>query len=295
MRESVGLFFSFPYAVLAGILVAVVCAVLGVFVILKRVVFIGITLSEMAACGIAAAMLSHLPPFMGAIAFTLLAVGLLAFPFESRRIPRDAVLGVLFIAASSLSVLLVSRSGIGLHEVKALLYGDLILTSGADLRAVCTVLIPALAYLLLFVRPTLYAFLDREAATVLGVKPARWEMLFFVVLGLVVAAASKVAGALLVFCYLIIPAAVALLLVRRLWLVLMVATASAVLFTVAGLYASFAADLPTNQTICVVAVAVFLGVTVFCGLRGLWMRFGRQDTGGAVPLSKNKAAGGVNI
>jgi ABC-type Mn2+/Zn2+ transport system permease subunit len=106
MLESFGhLVSAFPYAIAAGLLVAVVCAVFGVFVILKRVVFIGIALSEMAACGIAGALLAGLSPIVGALALTLASVALVALPFESRRIPRDAFMGILFIAASSLSVL----------------------------------------------------------------------------------------------------------------------------------------------------------------------------------------------
>ncbi len=252
------LFSSFPYAAATGLLVAVVCALLGVFVILKRVIFIGIALSEIAACGIAVAMLAGFAPIAGAILFTLAAVSVLAFPFESRRIPRDALLGVLFVAASSLSVLLVSRSGLGLHEVRALLYGDLILASKTDFIMMCALLIPALGCLLLFLRPMLYAFLDREAATVLGVKPTRWELLFFLLLGLVVAAASKAAGALLVFCYLIVPATIALLLTRQLKRVLILAAVVSILITILGLSASFVADLPTNQTICVVACSLLL-------------------------------------
>ncbi len=241
---------AFPYAIVTGLLVAVICAVFGVFVILKRVVFIGIALTEMAACGIAGALLAGLPPIAGALALTLAAVAILALPFEIRRIPRDAFMGVLFVAASSVSVLLVSRSGLGLHEVKSLLYGDLILASSSDLLAIAALLVPALAALLLFLRPMLYAFLDREAAAVLGVRPARWEMLFFLLLDLVVATASKVSGALLVFCYLVVPATVALLLARRIQTVLALAGAVAAVFTLGGLAVSFAADLPANQTIC---------------------------------------------
>lgn len=104
------------------------------------------------------------------------------------------------------------------------------------------------------------SFVDREAATELGVRPARWELLFFLLLGLVVAAASKVAGALMVFCYLIAPAAAALLLVRRLWSVLILAAVLAVTSTLSGLWLSFRCDWPTNQTVCLVA-CVLLPVT----------------------------------
>jgi zinc transport system permease protein len=250
------LFLSFPYAIMAGVLVAVVCSLLGVFVVLKRVVFIGITLSEMAACGMAVALLLGIAPVLGATALTLAGVSVLAIPFESRRIPRDAVLGVLFVSASSLSVLLVSGSGHGLQEIKALLYGDLILTTPTDFRVVCGILIPALAGLLLFIRPVLYSFLDRESAAVLSIRPGRWEWGFFLVLGLVVAAASKIAGTLLVFCCLIAPATVALILANRLKHVMIVAVITAVASTLAGLCISFKADLPTNQTICVTMCAL---------------------------------------
>ena len=255
LRTLIG---SFPNAIAAGLLVGVACALLGVFVILKRVVFIGIALSEIAACGIAGALLAGLPPILGAILLTLGAVALLAGPFESRRIPRDALLGILYVGAASLSVLLVAGSGHGLTEVKALLYGDLILASPADLRLLAALLGPAIVLLLAFLRPMLYAFLDREAATVLGVRPARWEMLFFLLLGLVVATASKAAGSLLVFCYLIVPPATALLLARRLGLVLALAAAFAALATLAGIAISFRADWPTNPTICAASVAGLL-------------------------------------
>jgi len=271
-ESCVQLLHAFPWALAAGLLVASVCGVLGVFVILKRVVFIGITLSEMAACGIAVAMLIGIPPLAGAVVLTLLTVGLLALPFEDRRLPRDAVLGVLFVAASSLSVLLVSHSGAGLHEIKALLYGDLILTSRRDAAAIAAVLIPALIYLVVFLRPTLYAFLDREAATVLGVKPGRWELGFFLVLGVVVAAASKVAGSLLVFCYLVVPPATVLLLSRRLGLVLVLTALTAAVATLLGMCISFSADLPTNQTIVAVACAGFLAVLVVAAVSRRWRR-----------------------
>jgi ABC-type Mn2+/Zn2+ transport system permease subunit len=272
MGESlIQLLHAFPWALAAGLLIASVCALLGVFVILKRVVFIGITLAEVAACGIALAMLVGVPALAGAMTLTLATVGLLALPFESQRIPRDAVLGVLFVGASSLSVLLVSHSGLGLHEVKALLYGDLILTSGQDLGVIAALLLPAAAYLLLFLRPTLYAFLDREAATVLGVRPVRWELGFFLLLGLVVAAASKVAGALLVFCYLVVPAATALLLSRRLGFVLALAVLAGAFSTLVGMAVSFATDLPTNQTIVAVTCLGFLltGMGVAVGHYGV--------------------------
>lgn len=162
MFESLAhLVISFPYAIVAGLLISVVCAVFGVFVIPMRISFIGIALSEIAACGVAGALLLQLWPIAGALVLTLAAVILLASPFESRRIPREALMGILFVGASSLSILLVSRSGLGLHEVRALLYGDLILTTASDMLVIAALLVSAFSVLLLFFRPMFYSFLDR--------------------------------------------------------------------------------------------------------------------------------------
>ena len=249
----------FPEAVIAGAVIGAVCAMLGVFVILKRVVFIGIALSEVAACGIAAAIMCHIHPFLGAATLTLATVIVLSYPFESNRLPRDAVLGIIFVLASAASILLVANSGFGLQDVKALLYGDLILTSDTDIILILAIFIPVGVYLLAFGRPTLYTFLDREAARVLGMRVVLWELLYFFALGLAVSAASKVAGALLVFCYLVVAPSTALLLSRKLWGVLVISAIAAVVATMGGLYISFSRDLPTNQTIaassCVVLAA----------------------------------------
>ena len=270
----------FPHAIIAGLVIAAVCALMGVFVILKRVVFIGIALSEVAACGIAAAMVCHIHPFVGASLLTLFTVILLSYPFEMNRIPRDAILGGIFVLASGLSILLVSKSGFGLQEVKALLYGDLILTNQKDLTIVLATLLPVLVYLIMFMRPTLYAFLDREAAKVLGIRVIVWELFYFFALGLAVSAASKVAGALLVFCYLVVAPSVALLLSRRLWLVMTAAVLVATISTMLGLYWSFSRDLPTNQTIAVTTCGGFVLVLLVGHLRRIVLRFWPSNKAG---------------
>ncbi len=265
--SGLDLFRQFPEAVLAGLLIAATCGLLGVFVILKRVVFIGITLSETAVCGMALAFLLHVQPVAGAMALTLGGVALLACPFEGSRLPRDTVLGLLFLLATAGAILLVSHSGFGLMEIKALLYGDLILASRADLFVLAAVLIPVALSQLLFLRPVLNTFLDRDAATVMGLRVRRWETLFFVGLGLTISVASKVAGSGLVFCYLIAPPAAALLCTRRLGVALVLAVAFGMAVTLAGMSVSFRFDLPTNQTVIALAVGLTAVVGLASGVR----------------------------
>jgi len=256
--HAIDVIWQFPYAVAAGLIIATVCSILGVFVILKRVVFIGIALSEVAACGIAGSLMLGFYPLVGAVILTLMAVGLLAYPYEQRRIPRDGVLGIVFVAASAMSLVVVWRSGFGLAEVKSVLYGDLILAGPADLIVIAYMLGPIGLMYLAFNRPILDSFLDRDASYVMGLRPAIWEWLYFLLLGLAVAVASKIAGSILVFCYLVVCPATGLVLSKRFWMVMLLSAICAVLGTIAGLVAAFGWDLPANQTACLSCCSILV-------------------------------------
>ena len=256
------LYCQFPEALRAGLLISAVCALLGVFVILKRAVFIGITLSEVATCGVAASFLLGIPPFAGSLVLVLAAVGILAAPFENQRIPRDTFMGIVFIAATALTILLVSKSGPGLMEVNAVLYGDLILASNKEMVILFLVLAPSLLIFFAAFRPILYSFLDRDAAKVLGIRTWVWETLYFLMLGLVISATSHIAGAILIFCYLVVSPATALVASKRMGVVMAIAPIAAMASTFSGLVISFAQDLPTNQTICIASCILFIAVAL---------------------------------
>ncbi len=247
------IFSTFPEAVWAGILIGAGCSFLGVLVVLKRLVFIGATLSEVAGCGVAAAFFYHVHPFFGAVALTLAAVTILAFSSEEKKVPRDSILATVFIFSSSLAVLLVAKSGFGLEEVKSLLYGDLIITSAVDLKILALIVLPIMGLCFLFLRPIVYTFMDREEAKVLGIQVRFWELFFYYALGILVSAASKLGGMLLVFCYLVIPPMIGLLMTRRLGWAMVTAIFTAVFSTLLGFSYSYLHDLPTNQVIAVLS------------------------------------------
>lgn len=264
-----------------GLLIAATGALFGVFVVLKRVVFIGVTLSEAAACGIALGLLLGWPAFVGALLTAMLVVILLGLPFERwLNLPRDTFLGVLFVAFSAGSVVLVAKSGFGLEKVKNLLFGSLLFASPHDLWLIMAVLAPCAVWLLVSLRPTVYAFLDPDAAQVMGIRVRTMEFAFFVALGAVVAAASKIAGVLLIFCYLVVAPGTALVLYHRLAGVLVLSVAVACLVTFGGILVSYKFDLPPNQTIGLAHCLVFLlAVLTRTGLPGIAWRSGIPFTG----------------
>jgi zinc transport system permease protein len=257
----------FPEAVFCGTVMAAVCSAFGVFVVLKRIVFISIALSEAATCGLALALVFQFSPLAGSALATAAAVISLAFPGRRQRLPQDVVLGTVFLLASSASVLLVAQNGFGLEAIKAMLYGDLIVSGVRDRWVLLLTGLPPLAALLLFLRPILYAFLDREGAQVMGVRCWFWEGLFFFLLGLVVSGASKSGGALLVFCLLVVTPATALLLARRLWAAIITAMALGVITTWAGLLAAYRIDLPANPTVIGLACLLLILVS---GIRNMF-------------------------
>lgn len=112
----------------------------------------------------------------------------------------------------------------------------------------------------------------------MGVRVMVWELLFFFSLGVAVSAASKVAGALLVFCYLVVTPSAALLVSKRLWLVLVSAVVVSVVATMFGLVWSFRSDLPTNQAVAAAACGLFAVVLVVVAIR----RLVRRRSGAAV-------------
>ena len=269
-QDAVSFTRLFPEAVLCGTVMAAVCSAFGVFVVLRRIVFISIALSEAATCGLALALVFHFSPLAGSALVTGAVVFLLTLPDKRQRMPKDVVLGTVFLLASSASVLLVSQSGFGLEEIKAMLYGDLIVSSPHDRWVLLLTGLPSLTLLLLYLRPILYTFLDREAACVMGIRCWFWEGLFFFLLGLVVSGASKSGGALLVFCQLVVVPATALFLARRLWAVIGISVALGVLTTWAGLLAAYRADLPANPTIIGLACVLLMGVAL---IRAMAVKF----------------------
>ena len=155
---------------------------------------------------------------------------------------------------------MVSRSGMGLLEVKALLYGDLLLASTHDFVQIAMIHIPLLACLLLFLRSLLFSFMDNAGARVAGIPVRVLELAFFIALGMLISSAAKTAGSLLVFCYLVVPSATGLLLSRKLWAVMLLSVLCGVASTLIGLTISYHWDLAGNQCIIIVACALLVGL-----------------------------------
>lgn len=240
-----------------AVLLSAVCGPLGVFLLLRRSVFVAAALAETAVFGAALATRLGLPVTLGAGPLSLLVAVLMGRPWQRRRLPQDGIVALIFVAASAASVLLVAADGPGLRELQALLQGEILLAGSSDLLETLTALVPVSLLFLLFLRRLELVFTDRDFGRTRGLDAAFWETLLFLALGWVVAVGSRTAGPWPVFVWLVAPGLVALGRARSFAQALAWAALFAVVTTVSGFLLALAADLPVSQTVSlVVAVPV---------------------------------------
>lgn len=238
-------------ALRVGIGLAIVGGYLGVFVVLKRIVFVGAALAQVSAAGIAFALLAGWNPLMAAILFAVIASLFFAQPFGERKVSRESLIGAVFLTFSAATVLLASKGAHGMEEVQHLLAGDILTIEPREIILTWMFALFVLACFLLFRKEFLLIAFDPETASAMGYRTRLWEFGFYLLLGSLIGFVIHMVGLVLIFGYLVLPALGALLVARRLWQVFLIAVFNALLATVGGILVSVVFDLPTTATILV--------------------------------------------
>lgn len=253
---------EFPYALYGSVLVGVLCAVLGVYVVARRVVFFGAVLTQVSLVGLS---LTFVPPLDvlghtgGALSLTALVALLLSGLFSDRKVPRDAVLGVVFVSAIALRILILQKAPqVEVAEVENLMRGDILFITPGLFLFTLFLSVAAMAFMLLLARPFAFMGLDPETAEAQGFRARRWEQAFYLLTALVVAAATHLVGDLFVFGFLVIPPVAGLLLAKRVRGIILVAGMLGVLCPIVGLVIAFVIDVPATPAIVALAAAILL-------------------------------------
>ena len=254
-------------ALFGTLAIGVVCAYLGVYVVLRRIVFVGATLAQISSAGIALGILTGVNPNVISLVFTFAAVLFFARPSFGRRWPQDATLGVAFTVSGAVAVLFVAHTATGNEEVVHLVQGNLLAMTWDEARVLALVFAAILAAHLLFYKEFLYLSFDPQMAETQGYRPGRWSLAFYALLGLAIALAIKAIGILLMFAFLVIPAVLGLAVARRLSLAFLVAMASAALAVFLGVWLSYEYDFPSGPMI-VAALGGLLALGVGALLAG---------------------------
>ena len=245
-------------ALLAAILVGVTCATIGVYVVLRRMAFIGDALAHTALPGLVVAYLNGWSLFGGAVVAGLLTA--LGIGWLSRReeVREDTAIGILFTGMFALGILLISTTR-SFRDLTHILFGNILGVTPADLLLIGGVTLITLLALLAFHKELELTSFDPTHAEVIGLRADRLRYLLLILLSLTVVTSIQVVGVVLTSAMLVTPAAAAALVTNRLPRMMLIASLVAIASGVAGLYISFYQNVSSGA-------AIVLMCTIFFGL-----------------------------
>jgi ABC-type Mn2+/Zn2+ transport system permease subunit len=270
---SAGIFEPYRYQFFTnGVIVATIagalCGLLGVFVVLRGMSYIGHGLSHAVFGGAAASAVMQLNYFVGAGIWGVASGVIIGRIARRRLIGADAAIGVVTTASFALGLALLNRFGQAKKSIEAVLFGSVLGVRTADIVAVALVTVLTVVIVVFLYRRLLFATFDPDVAQVSGVKVAWIEALLMVLLSLTILVTMRVIGTLLISALLVIPASVARMttnsFARMLWISPIVGALSGFL----GMNLSYHLDTSASATIILVATAMFITVYAVSGIRG---------------------------
>jgi len=253
----------FREALYGTLIIALACSVVGVYVVLRRIVFVGAALAQVSSAGLAIALwlagLGILPGLTGhplAVSLLITLGGVVFFASPTRGdIPPDATIGVSYAVAAAAGILFIAKAKSGeAHDI--LLQGNILGITRQDTLLLLATALPVLLAHLVFYKEFLFVSFDRETARTLGYRVRAWDLALYLTLGVVIAFSMQFAGVMLVFNFLVLPAVTGLLLGGSMRATFVVSVGSALLAAVVGFAASIPLDLPSGPTIIVVSGAL---------------------------------------
>jgi ABC-type Mn2+/Zn2+ transport system permease subunit len=275
-------------SVYTSVLIGFACPLVGVFLVLRRLVFMGVALPQISSTGVAVALsvpvwLGALPPehaahsehiiaFTGSTVFTLSAILVLAFLERRGRGLPEGRLGTAYVVAAALSILLLSKNRYAEAGWLDLLKGEIITIDNFDLAFTAATLTVVLAALGLFHKELLLASFDRAFAITLGKNVVFWDVLLYLLIGLTVSMAVLSVGPLISFGFLLIPALTAHLFARNMRQFTVFASLVGGVVSFLGFWLAYQWDWPIGPT-----DVVLLGVVYSTAWLGHWcLQFSRQ-------------------
>ena len=249
-------------ALLAGALVAAQCALIGVWIVLRRLNFLGDALAHGVVPGVAIAFLIGVDITIGAaVAAAVVVVGVSVIR-ERSGLPEDTSIGLLFVGLLALGVIIVSRSGSFAGELTSFLFGNVLGVSWTDITVQAVAVVVTLVLTFVLYRGLVALSFDERKAQVLGLRPDLARLALLALIALTVVTSFKTVGALLVFGLIVAPAAAAILVASRIPAVMGISALIGVVSVVGGLLMSFHLDIAAGAAMVASAVAIFFVVLV---------------------------------
>lgn len=247
----------FQRALLVGIILGTLMAILGVFVVLRRMSFFADAIGHSALTGIALGLLFNFSPFVGALIFTLFVAFVISGIRIKTKLPVDTLLGVLFPASVALSVIIVSLTPGYQADLISFLFGNILTVSTADVIGSIVIALVVFAIMIWSGKELVAISFDPSLAKAEGIAVARHELFFLLLLAAVIALAIKFVGIVLVTALLIIPAASAQNLARSLSSMFWISIVFSFISVVVGMLASTFLRSPSGPTIVLTGAILF--------------------------------------
>ena len=247
-------------ALLGGLIAVVATSLVGTWVVLRGLAFLGDALAHGVIPGIALAVLWGFSPIIGAFIAAIVMSGLVSAVSARTTVREDTAIGLLFVGMLALGIVIVSRANSFTTEVTSLLFGDVLGVTTADIRTQAIATAVVLVASVVLYRPFLALTFNRDKAQTLGMRPALAQTALLALLALSIVASFQAIGTLLLFGLLVGPPATASLLVRRVPAIMATSVGFGVLAVVAGLVTSFHHDTAGGATIAGYSVLQFFVV-----------------------------------
>jgi ABC-type Mn2+/Zn2+ transport system permease subunit len=281
-------------ALLGGSLAAVTTALIGTWMVLRGLTFMGDALAHGILPGIAVAFLLDGNLVAGAVVGALVMVAGIHVVHQRAGLPEDVGIGLLFVGMLALGVVIISRSGSFTVGLTSVLFGDVLGTTASDLVLLAVTAAVTAAVIVAFHRGFLAVAFNPEKARLLGLYPAMMHLIMLTLIALAIVTSFRPVGALLVFAMLVAPPSTAVLLVQRVPAMMVTTVAIGAVSVFVGLLVSFHVNTATSATIAVTAVAIFF---VTLTVRESWRRLHRPSSagpGGASSSAPASAPSGLN-
>jgi zinc/manganese transport system permease protein len=251
---------------IASLILTGIHAYLGVHVVERGVIFVDLSLAQIAALGTTMAVLYGLEPhgvpaYIVSLLFTFIGAAVFSTVRSRRvRIPQEAIIGICYAVASAAAILAMSKSTEQTEHLKEMLVGNILAVSWFEVTKTAILYGAIGLFHFIFRRKFLLISMDPEAAEKEGISIRFWDFLFYASFGFVVTSSVAIAGVLLVFCYLIVPSVGAMLFADRIGTRLAIGWTMGTLVSALGVYLSLQIDLPTGATIVCTFALVLLAM-----------------------------------
>ncbi len=264
-------------ALLAGVLVSIACGIIGTFIVLRGLAFIGDALAHGVLPGIALALLLGFPGILGATIGALVMIGGISLITRRTRLSSDTAIGLLFVGMLALGVVIVSRSSSFSGDLVRVLFGEILGINPGALFIQLAATLVILITVIICARPFLMLCFSPEQAQVAGFNASLYHNIMLALIALTVITSFQTVGTLLVFGMLLAPAGAGALVARRVQTMMIWAAGFGSLSVYLGLLVSYHFNLAAGASIVLVATLIFF-LVFFLRSRPL-SKFGSQHIG----------------